>query len=676
MNARQIGPTSATSATSLANADARWLQFKCACGTRASGGECVDCKRRRLQRKPSQLPSSEAAPPIVDRVLSSSGHALDAVARNAMERHFGEDFSTVRVHTDADAARSAQAVNALAYTVGRHIVFGPGQYAPRSRAGRGLLAHELTHTVQQRSMGATTQRLEIGPVSDTLEHEADRNAAAVVASPASGLSVRQRSSTRRLARASAAAPDAALLTRQLGRVPHSGLRFFPDTFTDTAVGAPNVRGGLLSAGEPQLSVIVGENQTIHTLALELLPLWLTATPFTPPGATAPLPLDIITAEELAQALLVFNQTYLPVPAMTRWRSGLRFPLPVRIDEATNTGILHPLNIRALASGFDVAWRPLLDQRASTGAAPSAAIVAADATAFLAATPDALGRGIALGARAVANATVELPFMREVFNQLGAASFDVALQFMDNLINREIGLLAAQTNGAAILAIVRAALAAAPATPSAAQQASLTRANWMLGRVAGVVATVGPAAMRTRVEKTVTIDTVRLDGSSRDPAADVAVANGIYAQCNVRLIHVGNHSATPAETTMWIGADGVSATGTCGAASTDERRLMSGATTRFALSSRLRAFYVRAVGSGARAEAYPPYCATGGAAVARNMIEVTNNSNGRSLAHEVGHILLNSGNHPTDMQRTMGPAGAAPQGETFNDAECSTIHANA
>ena len=104
--------------------------------------------------------------------------------------------------------------------------------------------------------------------------------------------------------------------------------------------------------------------------------------------------------------------------------------------------------------------------------------------------------------------------------------------------------------------------------------------------------------------------------------------------------------------------------------------MAGATARFGLSSRLRGFYLLDIGSHARAESYPPYCVTGGAAAVRNMMKITNNSNGRTLAHEAGHILLNNGNHPANLQRVMGPAGAAPQGETFTDAECSTIYANA
>ena len=68
-----------------------------------------------------------------------------------MEPRFGHDFSQVRVHTDEQAVESAQAVNALAYTVGRDVVFGMGQYAPETRDTRRLLAHELAHVIQQTS---------------------------------------------------------------------------------------------------------------------------------------------------------------------------------------------------------------------------------------------------------------------------------------------------------------------------------------------------------------------------------------------------------------------------------------------------------------------------------------------------------------------------------------------
>ena len=90
-----------------------------------------------------------AAPPIVHDVLRSPGQPLDTAARAFMEPRFGHDFSRVRIHTDARAAESAAAINARAYTVGRDIVFAPGRYEPASTAGGKLLAHELTHVVQQ-----------------------------------------------------------------------------------------------------------------------------------------------------------------------------------------------------------------------------------------------------------------------------------------------------------------------------------------------------------------------------------------------------------------------------------------------------------------------------------------------------------------------------------------------
>jgi hypothetical protein len=93
------------------------------------------------------------APPIVDRVLASSGVPLQPAMRAKMEGHFGYDFGHVRLHHDAQAARSAAAVNALAYTVGADIVLGAGQYTPGTSRGDRLLAHELAHVVQQGSGG-------------------------------------------------------------------------------------------------------------------------------------------------------------------------------------------------------------------------------------------------------------------------------------------------------------------------------------------------------------------------------------------------------------------------------------------------------------------------------------------------------------------------------------------
>ncbi len=184
------------------------LQRQCACGQHTSaGGECEECKQKRegtLQRAAINRSPVREVPPIVHEVLHSPGQPLDAATRAFMEPRFGHDFSRVpthsiapssvparlaigaphdsfeqeaeamarrvmsrssvpssmrrdfsgvRIHTDARAGESARAVNALAYTVGQNIVFGAGQYAPSAPAGRRLLAHELTHVIQQGNIG-------------------------------------------------------------------------------------------------------------------------------------------------------------------------------------------------------------------------------------------------------------------------------------------------------------------------------------------------------------------------------------------------------------------------------------------------------------------------------------------------------------------------------------------
>lgn len=85
----------------------------------------------------------------VDRVLASSGSPLEPALQQDMEQRFGHNFSRVRVHSGAAAEQSARAVSANAYTVGHHIVFDSDRFAPGTHEGRRLIAHELTHVVQQ-----------------------------------------------------------------------------------------------------------------------------------------------------------------------------------------------------------------------------------------------------------------------------------------------------------------------------------------------------------------------------------------------------------------------------------------------------------------------------------------------------------------------------------------------
>ena len=181
-----------------------FLQRKCACGNPSlAAGDCAECAKKNsgLQRKlavgasndpleqeadrvadqvfarrsnlavsgtPPNIQrrsvqesgQSEKIPRSVDEALASSGTPLEPVLKQDMESTFGRDFSNVRVHLDAVAARSARDVNASAYTVGHNIVFGGGQFAPYANEGRRLLAHELTHVVQQGQTPGSLSRLQ------------------------------------------------------------------------------------------------------------------------------------------------------------------------------------------------------------------------------------------------------------------------------------------------------------------------------------------------------------------------------------------------------------------------------------------------------------------------------------------------------------------------------------
>ena len=160
------------------------LQRKCACASRPQAAANNSKRSSILRRSAVSADAPARAPPIIDGVLSSPGAPLDPQTRAFFEPRFGRDFSGVRIHSDAAAARSAHAVNAVAYTVGSHIVFGDAGYTPGTTAGRQLLAHELTHTVQQQGgIPSPGSRITIGDAGNAFEHEADRVAAEVMSKP-------------------------------------------------------------------------------------------------------------------------------------------------------------------------------------------------------------------------------------------------------------------------------------------------------------------------------------------------------------------------------------------------------------------------------------------------------------------------------------------------------------
>ena len=197
MNTRMQTQVQTTPTPSFTPMPGRQLQRKCACGMHTmGGGQCADCARGKsgLQRKlaigashdplereadrvADQVMAATAnptvnstppriqrltghatgengtAPASVDRVLASGGRPLEPALQQDMGQRFGHDFSQVRVHSSVAAEQSAKDVNAHAYTVGTNIVFGAGRFAPGTHEGRRLLAHELTHVVQQTGGG-------------------------------------------------------------------------------------------------------------------------------------------------------------------------------------------------------------------------------------------------------------------------------------------------------------------------------------------------------------------------------------------------------------------------------------------------------------------------------------------------------------------------------------------
>jgi hypothetical protein len=126
----------------------------------------VDEEDLNISRKPlnvSDLEVSDYVANEINNVRSSGGSSLDSSTRDFMESRFGYDFSTVRIHADERATRSAQWVNALAYTAGNDIVFGQGHYQPSTLEGRRLLAHELTHVVQQTNATTSSYHVQRAP---------------------------------------------------------------------------------------------------------------------------------------------------------------------------------------------------------------------------------------------------------------------------------------------------------------------------------------------------------------------------------------------------------------------------------------------------------------------------------------------------------------------------------
>jgi hypothetical protein len=180
-------------------------------------------------------------------------------------------------------------------------------------------------------------------------------------------------------------------------------------------------------------------------------------------------------------------------------------------------------------------------------------------------------------------------------------------------------------------------------------------------------------------KTVTLDFISLRGSSRDPYADLAFANTVFAPCCVNFAALTGQTTTEALSDSWLGGDTVMerATGNCGSgdARTEEINAYEGAGREFGLSARVRVFYVESSHPGDRGRSVPPSCATGAAASIPNMLMVTNSAVDRTLAHELGHILLDPGTHGMPANNLMHVTNTAT-GNDLTSTQCATIFTNA
>lgn len=148
-------------------------------GIQCPPGTCDHDEKEKIHRFADGRHATVKIPSSVFKVLRTAGQPLDTSVRVAMEERFGHDFAHVRVHSDPSAARSARAIQAQAYTFGRHIVMGQDRFQPHTAPGMRLLAHELAHVVQQGNLACdTAQPCAISHSGDPSELQAERIATA------------------------------------------------------------------------------------------------------------------------------------------------------------------------------------------------------------------------------------------------------------------------------------------------------------------------------------------------------------------------------------------------------------------------------------------------------------------------------------------------------------------
>jgi hypothetical protein len=243
-----------------------------------------------------------------------------------------------------------------------------------------------------------------------------------------------------------------------------------------AVAPATIRHGVLAHTEgglttdaslrPRVSVLLGPGATFQGTADALLGLYAAAAGAG--GSAAP------TRDELARAIVVYNQHHLPAGTWVEHRVGLRLPLPVEIDVDSGAWIVNADSVRTWAGSFDGAWLGRLTRAPDALEVPDPLVeLPQAAAALLAAHPDALSLGAELAARMLRNPFADVFLTFAALRGLGAAAPEAALSVLDNVVGHQAALLAATSAGSAVLRRLDAVLAGAPGTVDPAR---VTRAR--------------------------------------------------------------------------------------------------------------------------------------------------------------------------------------------------------
>ena len=262
-------------------------------------------QRQALGRGPA------TAPPIVSEVLRSSGTPLPAGTRRAMEERLGHSFADVRIHNDARAGQSALDVDSLAYTVGRHIAFAPGRFAPESTDGERLLVHELAHAASHPSWAPTP----LGDLHVSTPDEPGERSAAHAANRPSGSPVR-------------GAPSPTLYRQGGATVALTGATVNHSRVTVPPIAGLTFRATKAPANAPTVTFsLVGDNATINPAStINASTGAITVSPAQTGGSAHVLATQVITAPDgsttTTTATAPFNFVAIPT-AITGTTASLR-----------------------------------------------------------------------------------------------------------------------------------------------------------------------------------------------------------------------------------------------------------------------------------------------------------------------------------------------------------------